>query len=104
MKVVGWTEWDDNTWSRTTEHTWDEARAAVIEALRAGQYKFTGDYHQNGDFGVPVLDNGEVFQVSQRQWGSIMADAYPEEHAPADEYSYTRWAWIAPGEMKIPEE
>ena len=93
MKVVKWTEWDD-------EHNDDiescreieEMSEVVAKELREKGYHFNGSYHQNGDYGVPVLDNGKYFQVTQRTWGGVMAMAYPEEFDdPEDTYNYVVW-------------
>ena len=93
MKVVRWTEWDD-------EHNDDiescreieEMSEVVAKELREKGYHFNGSYHQNGDYGVPVFDNGKYFQVTQRTWGGVMAMAYPEEFDnPDDPYNYIVW-------------
>ena len=62
-------------------------------------YHFSGFYHQGGELGVPVFDDGDWFKVSYRTWGQIMADAYPEEMTQAKS-SYTVWAWCSPCEPK----
>ena len=110
MKIVGWTEWDDpqdkEMFPIGGENKWEEVEAVellIAKELKAHGYKFTGSYHQNGDYGVPIFDNGEVFQCSQRVWGSIMAAAYPDEIDNSDGLGYTAWAWIAPEPMVTPE-
>lgn len=92
MKVIGWTEWlYYYNWECTTEE-FEEAWDATVKELKEKGYHFDGSYHQNGDFGVPVLDNGERFQVSMRRWGCIMADALPEEFEDLNNsYNYVRW-------------
>lgn len=109
MKTVGWTEWDNPRYRDMfsigkvyTQSEIDTVKSIVAEELRSKGYKFTGSYHQDGDFGVPVFDTGEVFQCSQRTWGSIMADAYPNEIDNSDGLGYTVWAWIPPEPMKTP--
>lgn len=109
MKIIGWTEWDDpnhkemfrDGGSYKAEDV-DEAIKVISEELRKNGYKFSGIYHQNGDFGVPIFDNGEVFQCSQRMWGSIMAKAYPNEVHNSDGYGYVDWAWMSPEPMVLP--
>lgn len=110
MKIVGWTEWDNPKYkeifpigSKCTEAEIEDVRKVIAEELKTNGYKFTGDYHQNGDFGVPVFDNGEVFQCSQRMWGDIMAQAYPEEIDNSDGYGYIEWAWFPPEPMVVPD-
>lgn len=93
VKVVKWTEWDyDHYMDMMSEKDFEEAQKAVIEELRKTGYHFDGTYHQNGDYGVPVLDNGKYFQVSMRTWGGVMAQAFPEEFEdPNNPYNYVRW-------------
>lgn len=108
MKIVGWTEWGDPRYKEMFPigGTYREVevkvvRAIIAEELRTNGYKFTGSYHQNGDYGVPVFDNGEVFQCSQRIWGGIMAEAYSDEIDNSDGYGYTVWAWLPPYEPMV---
>lgn len=93
MKVIRWTAWDN-------KHCDDiegkdeiiKMSEAVAKELREKGYHFDGSYHQNGDYGVPVLDNGKYFQVTQRLWGEVMAMAYPEEFEnPNNPYNYVVW-------------
>ena len=102
MKVTGWTDWDDPVYrdiDSSGYNKWDEAREIVIEELRNRGYRFSGFYHQYGDCGVPVIDNAYLFEVTQRSWGFIMQDAYPDEVS-----SYLEWAWDIPEgvEMVVP--
>ena len=76
----------------STENDFLEAKEAVVQELRKTGYHFDGTYHQNGDYGVPVLDNGLYYEVSMRTWGKTMADAFPEEFDNSDnDYNYVRW-------------
>lgn len=93
MKVIRWTAWDN-------KHCDDiegkdeiiKMSEVVAKELREKGYHFDGSYHQNGDYGVPVLDNGKYFQVTQRLWGEVMAMAYPEEFEnPNNPYNYVVW-------------
>ncbi|MBR6632518.1 MAG: hypothetical protein IKK89_11360 [Alistipes sp.] len=109
MKIVGWTEWDDPRYREMFPlgGTYKEAeikavRSVIAKELRNNGYKFTGSYHQDGDYGVPVFDSGEVFQCSQRMWGGIMAEAYSDEIDNSDNLGYTVWAWIPPEPMVVP--
>lgn len=110
MKIVGWTWAEDPQYKEMfppgegTFEEFDAAREIVIKELRDKGYKFTGYYHQGGDFGVPVFDTGEKLVCSYRTWGGIMADAYPEEVDNSDGFGYTEWAWITDREMILPSE
>lgn len=89
------------------------ARQAVIEDIRNNNYHFSGEYHQNGDFGCPIIDDEYSFEVSQREWGSIMADAYPDEdytiydertadlNKPFGSFRYLKWAFTSDGNEVI---
>ena len=101
MKITGWTEWDDPNYQELwpigdTSSTFAKeyaVRKLIAEELRRCGYKFTGGYHQNGEFGVPVIDDKWRYQCSQRVWGGIMAMAYPEEIDDTDGMGYVEWAW-----------
>lgn len=107
LEVVDWVEWSDDDW-KPSEIEFDKAREAVIKEIRKHGYHFDGYYHQNGDYGVPLLSDGHYFEVSQRVWGGIMADAYPEEYEdPNDRSNYVRWylaGWGQPGSSRCWEE
>lgn len=108
MKIVGWTEWDNGQYKERfpfgSAFSWDdviETQKVISDEIRERGYKFTGAYHQNGDFGVPIFDDGTVYQCSQRTWGGVVADAYPEEITDK-KLAYTKWAWIEPeGETSV---
>ena len=99
MKVIKWTTWDDKHGDDIeSKEELDAMADAVVEELRKTNYHFDGYYHQNGDHGVPVLDNGKYFQASQRAWGEVMAMAYPEEFDNPDApYNYIIW-YLGPGD------
>lgn len=71
----------------------EEIEKAVIEELRAHNYHFPGYYHQNADFGSPIIDDKYIFCTTQRRWGGIMAKAFPEEIDNSDGMGYLEWAW-----------
>lgn len=102
MKVTGWTDWSDETYEELPDHLYEEAYGVVAAELSLRGYKFTGCYHQNGDYGVPIIDDKWKFTASQRTWGGIMVDAYPCEIDDSDNMGYVVWAWVAPEPMVIP--
>lgn len=114
MKVTGWTWWENPDYkdlsligsSPPFEDRWDEAKELIAKEIRDRGYKFTGGYHQNGDFGAPIIDNEWLFMASQRAWGHMMVRAYPDEIDDSDGYGYCKWAWIVPEgeEMITPKE
>lgn len=99
MKVVRWAEWSDKDDFDYSDI--EEVSKVVAAELRNKGYRFDGHYHQNGDYGVPVLDDGRHVQVTQRTWGGIMAMAYPEEFDnPEDPYNYVIW-YLGPGDRDL---
>lgn len=55
---------------------WKEAEDTVIDCIQRNGFKFGGYYHQDGSFGMPMFDNGEIFFVSFRHWGGLMYTAW----------------------------
>lgn len=114
MKIIGWT-WGGNPdyaemfpigYEPNTSWSRKEVEQVIVDELRNKGYRFTGDYHQDGDYGVPIFDNGMVATFSKRQWGALMYRAYPEEEYPKD-LQYVKWAWNWPDceeEMVVPTE
>lgn len=106
MKVTGWTSWDNKQKAKREipNSKFDEAKLTVIEALREGNYHFTGFMHQSDANCVPIIDDTYRFQVSQRTWGEIMYLAFPKEDYSKYEqnFEYAKWAWICDEEEIIP--
>lgn len=100
MKVVGWTEWDDHYFEENDPELYKKQIKATIKGLRKYKIHFGASYHQNGEYGVPVFDDGSRMQTSQRSWGEIMAEAYSEEFDdPKDDRNYVVW-YLSPPELK----
>ena len=103
MKIIGWTWYGNPDYVEmfpiglNTEPNCDwnrhEVEKVIVEELRNKGYRFTGDYHQNGDFGVPIFDNGMVATFTKRQWGALMYKAYPNEEGYEEGLEYVKWAW-----------
>ncbi len=112
MKVIGWTSFTNHEYPNMFDDKaayilpseYAAARIAVVNELREHQYKLTGTSHQTHKYGCPVLENGKKFNVSQRTWGAIMADAYPEDipHYLLGDYRHITWAWRT-GEIGLKE-
>lgn len=115
MKVTGWTWWDNPEYAEMfpledrMDPSWDmydkvgEIEKLIAEDIRKHGYKFTGSYHQGGDYGAPIIDDKWLYQCSCRSWGNIIVMAYPEEFDSSDRYAYTVWAWLPPGYPDNPE-
>ena len=101
MKIIGWTWYGNPDYvemfpiGSVANTDWErkEVEKIIIEELRNNGYRFTGDYHQDGDFGVPIFDNGMVATFSKRQWGALMYKAYPDDGNYEKGLEYTKWAW-----------
>lgn len=109
MKITGWTWWDNPEYKemfpigeRPSLDEINKVERLIADELCAHGYKFTGSYHQEGDFGVPIIDDTWLYQCSCRTWGHIMAMAYPDEIDNSDGYGYTLWAWLPPEEIIVP--
>lgn len=111
-QVTGWTAMDDDNAQyvqasgsfllddNPPELDMSAVRDAIIAEICRCGYRFTGGYHQNGKYGVPIINDKYVIHYTQRGWGDIMADALnlPDE----DGYAYCKWAWLPPeGEKNI---
>lgn len=105
MKVTGWTNWDDQNYDEFygTVAAENEVMQAVVDEIRKHGYKFTGEYHQYGDYGAPIIDGKWKYTLGQRRWGHVMVRAYPEEINDSDGYGYVQWAWSAPEPMVVPD-
>lgn len=86
----------DNEELRNVDTLIEESYKAVIKEVRENGYHFTGNAHQNADWGVPILDNKYKLCVGQRSWGGIIADAFPDEIDDSEGYGYIKWAWSTP--------
>lgn len=88
-------EWHNNSELAKIESKLDEI---VIEELKKCNYHFTGDMHQNYDFGCPVIDDKYVYCVSTRSWGDLIHRAFPNEDYSqyGEGCEYLKWAWTRP--------
>lgn len=52
-----------------------EMERIVIKHCKEKEIRFSGDYHQSGDYGVPIIDDKYMLFCTSREWGWIMAQA-----------------------------
>lgn len=52
-----------------------EMEKCVIKHCKEKGIRFSADYHQYGDYGVPIVDNKYMYFTFARTWGWIMAQA-----------------------------
>ncbi|MBR3583888.1 MAG: hypothetical protein IKO01_10660 [Kiritimatiellae bacterium] len=83
---------------------WDEAEQVVVESIRRNGFKFGGGYHQYGEFGMPLFDDGKVFFVSLRHWGHLMYRAWEPDGKNPRGYCKYAFGWDIPEEeYKYPQ-
>ena len=91
-EVVGWTSFLNKNYYDFEGKDYKDvyaARLAIIENIRKNGYAFGGDAHQYAKGCCPILNNGEAFRCSMREWGALMAEAW---NAPNDDgYGYMIW-------------
>ena len=96
-------------YNRAGEDLENEIRKAVVLELKEKGYHFFGEHHQNHPRGTPIIDNKYIYCVSMREWGAVMAEAYPDEDYSScydDNYRYCKWAWYSDdlkNNVKFPE-
>ena len=52
-----------------------EMETCIIEHCKEKGIRFSSDYHQYGDFGIPIIDDRFMYMGFARTWGWIMAQA-----------------------------
>lgn len=50
-----------------------EMEECVIQTCKEEGIRFSSFYHQNGEQGIPIIDDNYMFMTSLRCWGHIMA-------------------------------
>lgn len=55
--------------------TINKIEKCVIEHCKKTGIRFSADYHQYGDYGVPIIDNRFMYFTFARTWGYVMAQA-----------------------------
>lgn len=109
MRVTGWTRVGNPDYTEING-TWaigdcpydrEELRPLIVKELRDRGYKFSGFYHQDGDYGAPIIDDKYTVLYSYRGWGDIIAEAYQLDDS--DGMAYCVWAWNNPEEQVTPD-
>lgn len=104
MRIVKWGRFDMGRYEDIPSEERALAESIIIQEMRENDYHFNGHYHQRGEHGAPIFDNGKQYQATCRGWGAIMAKAYPDEVNDSDGMGYTEWAWdFVPHKEKYPE-
>lgn len=85
------------------DHAWGEAEAAVQDCIRRNGFKFSGEYHQYGKYGMPMFEDGSVMFCSWRHWGAIMADAWDPDGSKGLDYMDFYMTGFAQDEIVVPK-
>lgn len=90
-KVIGWTNYDNEKYPcfDGSNDEYAAAYSAVVDEIREKGYRFSGDYHQWGESGSPVLNDGTLFILSMRGWGALMSEAVEPDNS--DSMAYMNW-------------
>ena len=83
---------------------WQEVEDIVKACIRRNGFKFSGEYHQYGECGLPMFDDGSVLFCSWRHWGSIMAEAWDPDGAKGLDYmDFYMSGFVANDEIVVPK-
>ena len=55
--------------------TLNKIEECIIEHCKEKGIRFSADYHQYGEFGIPIIDDRFMYMGFARTWGWIMAQA-----------------------------
>ena len=99
MKVTKWTHWDNNEYLDFCEsNVASGCKQTVIEHLKNTGIRFCSDYHQNGQFGVPIVDDKYKVECTIRCFAAMEASADGSNTTYLDYYiNYD-------GEQKLPPD
>ena len=102
IKVVGWVDFDSDypTRNYTNEEVMEVLRV-IKRNIADNGYWFSGEEHQYGRNGVPLLSDGTCFRASMRLFGMIMASVY-NFLANEKKYSYMDF-YMALKDSKMPK-
>lgn len=81
MKVTGYTNFFDSRYKdidviKPSAAEWAQIDTAVKESIRTEGIKISPDYHQNGVFGTPVIDNKYRVTYSLREFSRLLSEVY----------------------------
>lgn len=90
MKIISWEKYDPDKYEEFEGDEREIADEEVVKDIKKNQYLFDGYYHQYGEHGAPVFDNGKQFSATMRSWGAIMEECYPDL---LDSYLVMAYGW-----------
>lgn len=90
MKIISWEKYDPDKYEGFEGTEKALADEEVVKEIKKNRYLFDGEYHQYGEHGAPVFDNGKQFVTTMRSWGEIMKECYPDL---LESYIEMAWGW-----------
>jgi len=93
MKLIGFTNWHDERYEAIEDFTEEDlACDIVVQHMKENNLKFSGNYHQRGEFGTPYFDTNKKLCLSLRCWGALMTQVLDIKNDENDEQnmSYCR--------------
>jgi hypothetical protein len=99
MKVVKMIDWEEsqNYPQCEDQNNYKDFWDCVKNFLKEKNIKFNGSWHQNWEYGTPLVEYEEkiyAFAISGRRWGKMMADVYDPDNK--DPFAYLKWAFLNP--------
>ena len=87
IKLIGFTNWQDEKYEDIEDFAEEDLACEItIQYMRQHDLKFSGFYHQDGEFGAPYFDTGRKLCLSYRCWGGLMAQVLGLERDEVDGY------------------
>jgi len=103
VKMIDWEEAENYPLCNDQNNFYDFWNC-VKKFLINKSIKFDGSWHQNWEYGVPLIEyDGKffAFAISMRRWGQLMADAF--EPNCKEPYVYLKWAFSVVDNEKYPK-
>ena len=69
----------DEDRAKSYADTLEAIEKCIIEHCKEKGIRFSADYHQYGNYGIPIIDNRFMYMGFARTWGWIMAMADGDE-------------------------
>lgn len=87
LEIIGWVDFDSDYPTRKFKgEDFDKVVHKIRVEIVEKAYLFSGEEHQYGLCGVPLLSDGTCFRASMRAWGYIMSTVYTGPNGEALNY------------------
>ena len=106
MKLIGFTNFSNEDYEDIDDfdEAFDVAWELTVEHMKKYGLKWTGFYHQSGEYGVPYFDTKQKMSTGLRAWGRLMAEVLDITRDEADKFDlrHCAWAWATDEEEVYP--